>query len=167
MKVSEYEVTRSARALDEAVQCAISAREEASRPDVLQVDPDSYIRSLRALGTAQAHRYADSHQPQDLDDAIACGQELIRLAPKSSNHYDETLVNLVSRLQMRYRARGKDIDREEAVLLINEQLETFASGSGLSRALTLIQLGELSYEKFQKSGNIDDLNVAISHGKLV
>lgn len=167
MKVSEYGITNIPSTLDEAVTLGLKARDEAMKTNVLSSDPEKYFEILNNLGYAQSHRHGESKRSEDLDDAIEFGRELLRLVPRSSRYYNMALLNLASRFRVRYNERDNIADHEEAIRLINMQLEGTGTRdmSIIAQAGGLIQLAELALEKYEKDGSLDSLDEAIRQGK--
>ncbi|KAL5325294.1 hypothetical protein ACEPPN_006419 [Leptodophora sp. 'Broadleaf-Isolate-01'] len=166
LKVSEYGITKAVKELDSAVEMSLKAKQEALKMELLGKDPDKYFQILNNLGYAQSQRHAESRVPQDLDDAIACGREIIRLAPKSSSQYTMAVANLASRLRVRYSVRYNTADHDEALRLISEQSAGPIPGkfSRETQAVNLFQLSELSYQKYEKDGKLESLDEAIRQG---
>jgi hypothetical protein len=164
MRVSEYGITKSTRALDEAAELSLRAKEEAVRKDLRNQDPPLYFDILNNLGYAQSHRYGEHRRAQDLDDAIMNGRELVNSASKNGKSYRTGLLNLASRLRMRYEnSHGLD-DYNEVMQFLNELLDGSPSSSNDSiRPYVDIQLGELAHSKFTQEGNMNDLEDAIRH----
>ena len=160
MKVSEYGINQSVLSLNQAIDFGKKAKEIALKVDLLATDPDAFFSILNNLGYAQSHRWGASEQPQDLDDAISSGQEILQSAPKDSAAYRMAQANLASRMRLRYQKFHNVADREEAMRLINETLEHSSAG-GIERAMSHFQLGELAYEKFKEGHDLKDLDKAI------
>src|SRR2546423_10832382 len=91
--------------------------------------PEAYFKILHDLGYAQSHRYGESQRPQNLDDAIASGQELVRMAPKDGKYYKTGLLNLTSRLRIRYEKWRDPADHDEVMRLMSELLLDTSSDS--------------------------------------
>ncbi|KAG4436544.1 hypothetical protein IFR05_007982 [Cadophora sp. M221] len=166
LKVSEYGITKALKDLDSAVEMSLTAKQEALKMALLETDPDKYFQIVNNLGYAQSQRHAESKVPQDLEHAIACGREIIRLAPKSSSQYTMAVANLASRLRVRYSVQHNIADHDEALRLISEQPGAPIPGkySRETQAVNLFQLAELSYQKYEKDGKLETLDEAIRQG---
>jgi hypothetical protein len=70
MRVSEYGITKSTRALDQAVELSLRAKGEASKSNLLNRDPELYFKILNDLGYVLSHQYGEHERAQDLEDAI-------------------------------------------------------------------------------------------------
>jgi hypothetical protein len=160
LKVSEYGINQSVHFLNQAVDLGIRAKDIALKTDLPARDPDAYFSILNNLGYAQSHRWGETQQQQDLDDSVSSGQEILRSASKNSAAYMAALINLASRMRLRYKNYHDVADHEEAERLINEMLENSSAGT-IHRAMSHFQLGELFYEKFQEDHDVKDLDKAI------
>lgn len=96
----------------------------------------------------------------DLDEAIECAREIKERASRGGPEYSTTIINLVSHLLARYSKRKDPADLEEAVQLIGEQLSISTPGP-LPHGMAILQLGEMSVEKFGGTDAMDDLDEAL------
>ena len=162
--MSEYAISNSRRALDEAVRNGRLARDEAVIAGLPERNMQSYLSILNNVGYALSHRNGAVESATDLDEAIECAREIRRLAPRNGTEYSRNIVNLVSRLRARYRKRDSPADREEAMELITEQRSTSSPGT-MEHGIAVIQLGEMAVERFERTDAIEDLDEALGQLK--
>ncbi len=165
--MSEYSISNSRCALDEAVRNGRLARDEAVIAGLRERNIQSYFRILNNVGYALSHRNTIVESAADFDDfdeAIECAREIRRLAPRNGIEYSRNIVNLVSRLRVRYSKRRSPADHEEAMELITEQLSISSPGT-LEHGMAVIHLGEMAVERFERTDAIEDLDEALSQLK--
>ncbi|OCK74775.1 HET-domain-containing protein [Lepidopterella palustris CBS 459.81] len=163
-RISEYQVTDSARPLEKAVELSSRAKKEATKRDLQHQSPITYRKILSNLGYAQSHRWGAGNRPQDLDDAIMNGRELVHITPRSDESYRQAVLNLSSRLRMRYNKNHDTEDYEAFMQCLNELLDDSSGPShDKTRPYVLIQLGEIAHSKFSREKSWADLDVAIEH----
>jgi len=126
MRAAEFKITKSATALDQAVELGLKVKNEALSMGFSDHKKDIYFDILNNLGCSLSSRFHfhDLHRHEDLDDAISTGRELITTAPENSRFYAIGLNNLTDRLQHRYKLRHDVADLEEALrhlMITNEQ----------------------------------------------
>jgi len=96
MHAAEYKITKSAAALDQAVELGLKAKAEAIAMGFPDHRKDVYLMILNGLGCSQSSRFHfhNLHQQQDLDDAIATARQLISMTSEDSPLYAIALCNL-------------------------------------------------------------------------
>ena len=161
---SEHGISASRRSLDEAVRYGKRAREEAIITSVRETDPELYLRILDSVGYALSQRNAIAQNTPDLDDAIEYTRELIKHMPRNAKEDSTTVTNLVSRLRTRHIMQGDSIDHDEAMQLISEQLSETTPGT-LSHGMAVLRLGEIAFERFEKTDAVGHVDQAISYFK--
>ncbi|KAH7076975.1 heterokaryon incompatibility protein-domain-containing protein [Paraphoma chrysanthemicola] len=165
MKVSEYEISQSASALDQAVELSLRAKDEAERFKLDTKDPAFFFKVLNDLGYAQSHRFGELGSAKDLDDAIQTGRFLLSKAPRDSEIYSIGVLNLASRLRIRYERLPQPEDYDETTQLLKSLVDgSLPPNDGFPKAYISLQLSELSYLKFTIDEKLCDLDDAIRHG---
>ncbi|KAH8654296.1 hypothetical protein BGZ61DRAFT_524257 [Ilyonectria robusta] len=159
-KMSEYKMTSSRHALDEAVSYGRQANEMAATIDLFHCDLNVYLDIQNNLGFALALRYALIQDPEDLDGAVACAKETYDNASKDSKSYNFSLNNLASRLRMRYLRDQNPDDINEARRLANELRSRTTAGT-TEHAAAAAQLGFINAEKFKQTDKLEDLDEAL------
>lgn len=71
-----------------------------------------------------------------------------------------TIINLVSRLRLRYSTRNDLADYEEVMQLPNEQLSLPTPGT-MPHGMAILHLGQMAVEKFQRTDAIEELDEAL------
>lgn len=158
--MSEYGMSNSRRALDEAVRYGKLARGEAMAAGLQETKPQIYCRILHNLGYALSHRNAAVASVADLDEAIDCAREIRRCRSSAGPDFSTNTINVISRLRMRYVKRNDPADYEEVMQLITEQLSASAPGTVL-HGMIILHLGEMAAEKYKRTDAIEDLEEAI------
>ena len=162
--MSEYLVSNSRRALNEAVRYGQLAREEAVVTGLQETEPQRYCNILNSVGYALSHRNGVVESAADLDEAIECAREISSCALRHGMELSTNEVNLVARLRVRYKTCSNPTDHEEATQLITKQLSMSAPGT-LAHGGALVHLGEMAAEKFERSDAIEDLDEALNQLK--
>ncbi|PGH05335.1 hypothetical protein GX51_03056 [Blastomyces parvus] len=157
MKMSSFGITYSMKDLDESISYARQAKAEAA-----PTCPILY-KIYHNLGYSLSHRaqFSGSNHA-DIDDAIACGREVLRLAPPQSVEYETSVTNLAMRLQVRYIRDHRTEDIEEAFTILNRQLERYAPGTP-QHGHCLVAKAEFAYQLFKRTDDLKDLNEALLH----
>lgn len=162
--MSDFGISKSWRALNEAVCYGRMAREEAIAVELRETESQKHTYILDNLRYALSHKNAVKESAADLDEAIECAREIRRCLSRdgmeSSTLYSANIINLVSRLRIRYGKRGNDADLKEAVQLVTEQLSISTPGT-VTHGLAFTELGEIAVEKFARTGGTEDLNEAL------
>lgn len=166
MHAAEYKITKSAAALDQAVELGLKAKAEAIAMGFPDHRKDVYLMILNGLGCSQSSRFHfhNLHQQQDLDDAIATARQLISMTSEDSPLYAIALCNLTDRLRHRYKLNRDSADLEEALRHLDELVRVSPPGS-TAYANALKQLCAMSYSKFTATGSLEHLDNAIRHGE--
>ncbi|KAJ9634623.1 hypothetical protein H2199_008908 [Coniosporium tulheliwenetii] len=155
MKMSAFGITNSMRTLDESIAHAKQAKAEAEPTN----DP-ILCKIYHNLGYSLSHRAQLAGTDADLDEAITCGWQVLRLAQPSSTEYESTVTNLAVRLDLWYRRHHKAADSEEAMALIDQQLKRHPPGTPQHGAALMVR-GEVAYENFKHTDDMEDLDKAL------
>lgn len=158
--MSEHASSTSLRALNEAVRYGKMAREEAVVAGLRETKLQSYLSILDNLGYALSHKNAVMESMVDLNEAIECSREIRRCASRCEPGSLINIINLVSRLRIRYSKLLNRTDQEEARQLITEQLSMSTPGT-MQHGMALVQLGEMALEKYKQTDSMEDLNEAL------
>jgi hypothetical protein len=159
-RTSEYLITNSEHALDEAARAGRRALESAQSTSLQVRDLQGYLELLTNASFALSRRNAVSGSLDDLEMAIICSREIYDLAPQGSERFTIGLNNLVSQLR-RHFYQGHDRNYlDEAERLMGELLSSTTPGSR-EHALALGQLGVMSHEKYKHTQAAEDLDSAL------
>jgi tetratricopeptide (TPR) repeat protein len=130
-----------------------------SLPLVTQVeDDDQNLARLHALGIALKDQYDREGQLSDLQRAIGCMMELVRLSDEDEPEFPERLAGLGTSLLGRFERLGTAQDLENA---INYQ-RTAISLTVDAQPKLLSNLGFSLMRRFELLGRLDDLEDAIN-----
>ncbi|KAJ4289051.1 hypothetical protein N0V90_011393 [Kalmusia sp. IMI 367209] len=162
IKISEYSITNSRRALNDAVLNGRRARDMAVATDLLHRDSFEYFDVLNNFGYALSQRFALLQDAVDLEDAIACARETHEKAEKGSLPYVRNLNNLASRLRLRYNQNSDESDINQALSLINE-LQSKTTPGTQEYAMAAAQLGVMGSDKFDRTNKLEDLDEALKY----
>lgn len=176
--MSEYMATRSRFSIDEAVRYGRLARREAMATRLPENDIELYCEILNNLGVALSHRHqldstagpetmegsrsrgSSAGVAADLDEAIACAQEIMAHTAPGSVAYLTGLLNLTSRLEARYSSRNDPADRAEAVELLR-QLQLISPPGSPVGGMATMQLGQMAAVRFERTDALEDLDDAL------
>ncbi|PLB36871.1 HET domain-containing protein [Aspergillus candidus] len=159
MKMSAFKTTSSVRDLEESIRYDQQAKDE-----VDPADRALLCRIYHNLGYNLSHRaQLGPARPSDIDEAITCGQMVLKLAATDSEEYAATLMNLVSRFQVRFERDNREEDRQSALELIQLRLK-LDTPETLSYAYTRLAQGRLAH---LGSDDIDGIDDGIARAKDV
>ena len=88
-----------------------------ARESLASLNPgdNDHLSKLDALASALMSRFSLSGLPDDLDEAIALGKQMLELAPPGHASHSPVLSNMGQTLSRRFKLRGDDNDLEQAV----------------------------------------------------
>ena len=156
LEMSVFAVTESMKVLDDSIAHSKQARDE-----TLPTNDPFICTVYHNLGYSVSHRAQLTNNVVDLNEAIACGREVIRLASPKSTEHQATLVNLAGRLHSHYKMRHQSADAEEALSLLDSQLQRFPPGSPQHGSALMVR-SNILHDKFEQTNNIQDLDSAIA-----
>ncbi|KIW97699.1 uncharacterized protein Z519_01283 [Cladophialophora bantiana CBS 173.52] len=156
VEMTSFSVSKSMEVLDSSITHSKQARDEA----LLTNDP-SLCTIYHNLGYSISHRAQLTNNATDLDEAICCGREILKLAHTDSQEYQTTTVNLGARLHARYKMRRQAEDAEEALLLLEKQLKSFPPGSAQHGSALLVR-AYILHDRFEQTKDINRLDSAIA-----
>ncbi|KAF8157205.1 Hsp70 protein-domain-containing protein [Crassisporium funariophilum] len=125
------------------------------------------------MGTYLLARFSQSGNVNDLDESIPCLREALSILPPNSPELQMYLVCLGSAYSLRFEKKDDYADNDEAIALYERASKcppspraTLASDS--DRLVMMNNLGNALVRRFERSGDADDLEKAISaHEKTV
>lgn len=163
-RTSEYLMTHSGHALDEAVKAGQRALEFAQSTALQLRDPEGYLEILNNLSFALSRRNAVSMNLDDLELAIMSTREIYEIAPRGSDRYLISLNNLVSQLRRHFTQANDQNSLDEAERLMNEMLSCTTPGT-MHHGVALGQLGIIGSAKFNHTKLLEDLDIALVNCK--
>ncbi|EXJ57261.1 hypothetical protein A1O7_07608 [Cladophialophora yegresii CBS 114405] len=160
LEMTVFDVTKSMKVLDDSIAHSKQARDEAPPTDT------SLLRKIyENLGYSVSHRAQLKDDSADLDEAIACGREVLRLSSPADVEHQLSTNNLAARLQARYKMHHRAVDADEALSLIEEQLHRFQPGAPQHGAALLVR-AQILHDRYEQTKNIEHLEHAIAGFKV-
>ncbi|OCT46943.1 hypothetical protein CLCR_02228 [Cladophialophora carrionii] len=155
LEMTVFDVTKSMNVLDASIAHSKQARDEALPTNT------SLLRTIyENLGYSVSHRAQLKDDSADLDEAIACGREVLRLSSPANVEHQLSTNNLAARLHARYKMHHRSVDAEEALSLIEEQLQRFPPSSPQHGAALLVRASIL-HDRYEQTKDIQHLERAI------
>jgi hypothetical protein len=154
-EMSEFQITKSMKTLDDSIAHSIQAQSEAPVAATA-------LRCMiyHNLGYSLGNRAVLTDSSSDIDEAIDCGREVLCLGLPDNPLYNITLSILASRLQTRYSIRRNDADISEALSLLDQQAN-IPTLSAWERQAVMHVRSKVLFERFKDSKLKDDIGNAI------
>ncbi|KAF7195405.1 hypothetical protein HII31_03297 [Pseudocercospora fuligena] len=162
-KTTQYMITGASQPLTQAVQFSQRARQLCTE---YQVEVDLELRSkvINTLAFAVSRRSAlmgDPLESSDLDDAIAYTRELLSMASNNSQLANVARNNLASQLRRKFNQCQDVAYLQEAQDILAKTLTQSSVLEPMLNAMVQAQLGEIAYDKYEKTKKADDLRTAL------
>lgn len=159
LEMSAFEVTNSAKTLNDSIAHSKQARDEALAAN----DPQLW-HIYHNLGYSLSHRALMTKNDQDIDEAITCGRKVLHLTDHARSEYYSLKINLINRLQTRYSVHHRSADVDEATSLLDETLQSSRSSPDQHGA-ALIMKAKILFDRYSETKDLQDLDDAIANGQ--